>query len=83
MRRFVKIYLKFWQLLRAPMFDEIKSTSPETIPTLNKTIPMHRFAKSEEIAEAVLFLASPRSSYIVGADLVMDGGLCAIFPVKG
>jgi NAD(P)-dependent dehydrogenase (short-subunit alcohol dehydrogenase family) len=66
-----------------PMFDEIKSTSPETMQTLNKTIPVHRFAKSEEVADAVLFLASPRSAYIVGADLVMDGGLSAIFTFKG
>jgi NAD(P)-dependent dehydrogenase (short-subunit alcohol dehydrogenase family) len=65
-----------------PMFDELKSTSPETMQILNKTIPVHRFAKPEEIADAVLFLASPRSSYIVGADLVIDGGLSAIFPFK-
>jgi NAD(P)-dependent dehydrogenase (short-subunit alcohol dehydrogenase family) len=36
----------------------------------------------EEFADKVLFLASPRSAYIVGADLVMDGGLSAIFPFR-
>lgn len=66
-----------------PMFDEIKSTSPETMRTLNKTIPIHRFATTDEVADAVLFLASPRSAYILGADLVMDGGLSSIFPFNG
>lgn len=65
-----------------PMFDETKTSSPETIEKLNEIIPAKRFANAEEIASAALFLASPRSSYIIGADLVMDGGLSAIFPIQ-
>jgi NAD(P)-dependent dehydrogenase (short-subunit alcohol dehydrogenase family) len=39
-------------------------------------IPMGRFAGVEEIAEAILFLASDRSSFMTGHALVIDGGEC-------
>ena len=39
-------------------------------------IPMGRFASVEEIAEAILFLASDRSSFTTGHALVIDGGEC-------
>lgn len=38
-------------------------------------VPMQRFGKSEEIASAVVFLASADSSYVLGTELVVDGGL--------
>lgn len=49
-------------------------------PALEKVVsgmvPMGRFGRPEEIAEAVLFLVSDRSSYITGHALVIDGGEC-------
>jgi len=38
-------------------------------------VPMHRFGKPEEVADTVLFLATPESSYIAGVDINVDGGM--------
>jgi 3-oxoacyl-[acyl-carrier protein] reductase len=38
-------------------------------------VPMRRFGKPEEVAAAVVFLASPAAAYITGSTLKIDGGL--------
>ena len=38
------------------------------------TIPMGRWASTEEIAEGILYLASDRSAFVTGLALVIDGG---------
>ena len=50
----------------------------EGLDDLGRTTPLGRSAGPEEIAEAVVFLASPRSSYINGAILAADGGRTAV-----
>ncbi len=41
---------------------------------LAKTIPVGHMGKAEDIANAALYLASDESSYVVGTELVVDGG---------
>ena len=41
-------------------------------------VPVKRFGQSEEVANAVAFLASEQSSYIVGAEIEVDGGFSQI-----
>ena len=49
--------------------------SAEQLKAVKMQTPMRRFARPEEIAAAVFFLASAEASYITGATLKMDGGL--------
>jgi 3-oxoacyl-[acyl-carrier protein] reductase len=62
----------------APGFIETDMTAaltPEQRDALSKQIPLERLGSPEDIAKAVLFLASDDASYITGQVLVVDGGM--------
>ena len=62
----------------APGFIESEMTEalgPALHEEVKKRVPAKRLGKPEEIADAVLYLASPSSSYITGHTLTIDGGL--------
>ena len=50
-------------------------SDPEFAAMLKEKIPMHRFGSAGECADLVAFLASPRASYITGAEIPIAGGL--------
>ena len=50
-------------------------TVEEAIARATKSLPLKRFANPEEIADAVVYRASARASYLTGALLAMDGAL--------
>ena len=60
-----------------PMLTSAGTASPEMRKIMVEEIPMKREGKVEEVAYAVLFLASDEASYITGAELVVDGGTIA------
>jgi 3-oxoacyl-[acyl-carrier protein] reductase len=62
----------------APGFIETKMTEalgPEARDALLKQIPLASLGQPEDVAEAVLFFASPAARYITGQVLAVDGGM--------
>ncbi len=53
-------------------------SSPEGRANSVSRIPMGRLGSVDDVANAVLFLASDEASYITGAELVIDGGMTAL-----
>ncbi len=62
-----------------PLLHRNPGMSDEQVAALKEmmiaNIPMHRMGESEDVAKAVLFLASDDASFITGANLFVDGGL--------
>jgi len=64
--------------IRTPMYDRYKFSgmdTPENIETnFAATHPMNRIGEPEEVAKAVVFLASDEASFTTGCDFTVDGG---------
>ncbi len=61
-------------MVRTPLSETIYR-DPEVLRRREAIVPARRIGTPLDIAEAVLFLASDRSSYISGQDILVDGGL--------
>jgi 3-oxoacyl-[acyl-carrier protein] reductase len=58
------------------VWGDIEKNNPVLFNSQMGMNPMGRMGKPEEVANAVVFLASERASFISGANLVVDGALC-------
>jgi NAD(P)-dependent dehydrogenase (short-subunit alcohol dehydrogenase family) len=63
--------------LMPPMRSSGRTADPEVRAKMLRQVPMGRAGRPEEVANAVLFLASDEASYITGAELWVDGGYLA------
>jgi NAD(P)-dependent dehydrogenase (short-subunit alcohol dehydrogenase family) len=85
----VRSLARTWTTDLSERLIRVNAVSPGVIPTppyarlgitedmhefLADDIPLGRVGRTEEVAAAVVFLASDNSSYITGIDLVVDGG---------
>jgi NAD(P)-dependent dehydrogenase (short-subunit alcohol dehydrogenase family) len=61
-------------IIDTPMVAGMVSTQAEEMKELMKNVPIGRLGRAEEIADVVVWLCSPRASYVIGHALAIDGG---------
>jgi 3alpha(or 20beta)-hydroxysteroid dehydrogenase len=61
-------------LIDTPMLE---GNSRELMDAFRSMVPLKRIGSTDDVARAVLFLASPHANYITGAELAIDGGVSA------
>jgi NAD(P)-dependent dehydrogenase (short-subunit alcohol dehydrogenase family) len=66
-------------MVATPLYDGLMTPAQfaAALPALNAQYPLGRVGQAADIASAILFLASPRNSWISGTVLEIDGGLAA------
>lgn len=61
-------------IISTPMVTTMLETQPEAMDLMMKDVPIGRLGTAEEIADAVLWLSSPASTFVIGHALPVDGG---------
>lgn len=61
-------------IIDTPMVADMKENETEAMDLLMQEVPIRRLGLAEEVANAVLWLCDPDSSYVIGHALAVDGG---------
>lgn len=61
-------------IINTPMVSTMLETQPEAMAELMKLQPIGRLGEASEVADAVLWLCSSGSSFVIGQSLAIDGG---------
>jgi len=64
-------------IVLTPMGEQVWGDPAKSQPMLDKT-PLGRFGKPQEVADLVLYLASPASDWVCGETILIDGGFTAL-----
>ncbi|MEM8897505.1 MAG: glucose 1-dehydrogenase [Bacteroidota bacterium] len=62
---------------RSPLFDKMFEIDPSYQEKLLRNIPMRRYGQPDDIADAMVWLASDDASFVTGQCLPLDGGMTA------
>lgn len=73
----IRVNTVFPGVIQTPMVDGLQE-SDQALAQINALTPMGRLGQPEEVANAILFLASDEASFITGAELSVDGGYSSL-----
>lgn len=63
------------------MFEFETSKTPEMPDVVKKLSPLGRPAEADEVADVIMFLSGPGSSYVTGTGLIIDAGFTLTFHI--
>ena len=63
--------------IETPMVAAMLASQPDAMKEIMRDQPIGRLGRAEEIADAVIWLCSPRASFVIGHALAVDGGYTA------
>ena len=64
--------------IRTPLYGKLgldAAALDSTAAHIQSQVPLGRFGTPEEVASTVLHLAAPESAFIVGTEVIVDGGM--------
>jgi NAD(P)-dependent dehydrogenase (short-subunit alcohol dehydrogenase family) len=64
-------------IIETPMVASMLVGEAEAIKEMMKDVPIGRLGRAEEIADAVLWLCGPGSTFVIGQAIAVDGGYTA------